>query len=141
MAKLSPTKAKPATSVRSVGGMNACATSRCDSGESDSPSGSGNWNPLLLSKGLFEREAKREFHMRLGKKAVLIAIGVRRMLRGPVRCGPTMPLFSMPMAIDCVSPKPLVGEWQPPQVLSLFNPVRVSNHSSLPRSASFELIE
>ena len=33
-----------------------------------------------------------------------------------------MPLFSMPMAIDWVSPKPFVGEWQPEQLLSLFRP-------------------
>jgi hypothetical protein len=39
-----------------------------------------------------------------------MAMGVRRMLRGPVRCGPTTPLFWMPMAMDWVSPKPLVGE-------------------------------
>ena len=66
-----------------------------------------------------------------------MAIGVRRMLRGPARCGPTMPLFSMPIAIDCVSPNPLVGEWQPPQVLSSFRPVIVSNQSKRPRSASW----
>ena len=58
------------------------------------------------------------------------------MLRGPARWGPTMPLFSIPMAIDCVSPNPLVGEWQPAQVLSLFRPVMVSNHSNRPTSAS-----
>src|SRR5438105_13042653 len=112
MAKLSRGKAKRAASVRSVGAMNACATSRCDEDESDRPSGAGNRNPLLVSKGSLESEANREFHMRFGKKAVLMTMGVRRMLRGPARCGPTMPLLSMPMAIDCVSPKPLVGEWQ-----------------------------
>jgi len=53
----------------------------------------------------------------------LITSGARRMLRGPVRCGPTTPLLSMPMATDWVSPKPRVGEWQPAQVLSLFSPV------------------
>src|SRR2546429_5541539 len=46
-----------------------------------------------------------------------------------------MPLLSMPMAMDCVSPKPRVGEWQPAQVLSLFRPVIVSNHSNRPRLA------
>ena len=39
-----------------------------------------------------------------------IAIGVRRWFRGPVRAGPTMKLFSTPMAIDCVSPNPAVAE-------------------------------
>ena len=38
----------------------------------------------------------------------------------------------MPMAIDCVSPKPFVGEWQPEQLLSLFSPVTVSKKSSRP---------
>ena len=33
-----------------------------------------------------------------------------------------MPLFSIPMAIDWVSPNPFVGEWHPAQVLSLFKP-------------------
>ena len=46
-----------------------------------------------------------------------------------------MPLLSMPMAMDCVSPNPWVGEWQPAQVLSLFKPVMVSNQSSRPRLA------
>ena len=37
--------------------------------------------------------AKREFHIRLGKNAVLMTIGARRSLCGPARSGPTMPLF------------------------------------------------
>src|SRR5215468_48175 len=68
MSKLSPGKAKPATSTRSVGGMNAWATSRCGKYERLSPSGGGNRKPSLLSNGSFESEAKREFHIRLGKK-------------------------------------------------------------------------
>ena len=39
------------------------------------------------------------------------------------------------MAIDCVSPNPLLGEWHPAQVLSLCRPVILSNQSSRPRSA------
>src|SRR6266704_4294097 len=46
-----------------------------------------------------------------------------------------MPLLSMPMAMDCVSPNPRVGEWQPAQVLSLFSPVMVSNQRRRPRWA------
>jgi hypothetical protein len=65
-----------------------------------------------------------------------MADGVRLWFRGPVRCGPTTPLFSIPIAIDWVSPNPLVGEWQPAQVLSSFRPVRVSNHRRRPRLAS-----
>ena len=52
------------------------------------------------------------------KNAAFIAMGVRRWLRGPVRPGPTMKLFSMPIAIDCVSPNPAVAEWQPAQELA-----------------------
>jgi len=81
-----------------------------EGGERERPSGGGNKKPALLSKGLSERAAKREFHIKLGKKAVFRTIGARRILRGPARCGPTMPLFSMPIAMDCVSPNPLVGE-------------------------------
>src|SRR6266700_7083893 len=64
-----------------------------------------------------------------------MAIGVRRWLRGPRRPGPTMPLLSIPIAIDWVSPNPRVGEWQPAQVLSLCSPVIVSNQSRRPRLA------
>ena len=35
-------------------------------------------SPALLSNGSPESEAKREFHIRVGKKAVLMTIGVRR---------------------------------------------------------------
>ena len=132
MASLSPTKSNPATSVRSVGGMNACAVSRCGCEDNDIASGDGNEKPALLSNGLPDNATKREFNISLGKQALLMTIGARRMLRGPVRLGPTMPLFWMPMAMDCVSPNPCVGEWQPAQVLSLFSPVIVSNHNKRP---------
>jgi hypothetical protein len=67
-------------------------------------------NPRLLSNGSNDSEANREFHIRVGKNAVFATIGVRRWFRGPVRSGPTMKLFSMPIAIDCVSPNPAVAE-------------------------------
>src|SRR5213592_2554278 len=115
--------------------MKACATSKWGRYERLKPSGSGNLKPKALLNGSPDNDAKREFHIKLGKSAVLIAIGVRRMLRGPVRSGPTIPLFSIPIAIDCVSPNPFVGEWQPAHVLSLFRPVMVSNQRSRPRFA------
>src|SRR5258708_16520424 len=90
----------------------------------------------MLSKGSPEREANREFHISVGKNAAFAAMGVRRWFRGPFRPGPTIPLLSTPIAIHCVSPKPLVGEWQPPHVLSLFKPVTVSNQRLRPKSAS-----
>ena len=77
IAELSPGKTNPAASLRSVGGMNACAVSRCGWYDSVSPSGAGKDSPSELSKGSFDSDANREFHMRLGKNAVLIAIGVR----------------------------------------------------------------
>ena len=137
---MSPGKSKPATSVRSVGGMKACATSRCGSPESELPSGGGKMKPALLSKGSSEEEEKRPFHIKAGKNAVLRTIGARRMLRGPARSGPTMPLLSIPIAIGWLSPKPLVGEWQPAHVLSPLSPVIVSNQSSRPMFASGRLI-
>src|SRR2546421_4543376 len=70
MSKLFPGKTKPAASTRSVGGMKACAISRCALSESVNPSGSGNMNPRLLSNGSPDNEAKREFHIRVGKNAV-----------------------------------------------------------------------
>src|SRR5688572_7465326 len=42
----------------------------------------------------------------------------------------------MPTAIDCVSPKPWVGEWQPAHALSSLRAVIGSNQSMRPRSAS-----
>ena len=90
--------------------MKACATSSCGSLENARPSGGGNRNPALLSNGFPDSASNLEFHMSRGKNAVFSTIGARRMLRGPVRWGPTIPLFSMPIAIGCVSPKPLVGE-------------------------------
>src|SRR5262245_49077265 len=62
--------------------------------------------------------------------------GDRRWLRGPARCGPTSPLFCTPIAIVCASPKPLVGEWQPPHVLSRPSEWRVSNQRRRPSSTS-----
>jgi hypothetical protein len=47
-----------------------------------------------------------------------------------------MPLLSMPMAMDWVSPNPFVGEWQPPQVLSSLSPPIGSNQSIRPTSAT-----
>ncbi len=82
------------------------------------PSGAGNVKPCELSNGSPEGLWKRPFHMSLGKKTLLITIGVRRWLRGPVRFGPTTSLLWIPIAMDCVSPKPLEGEWQPAQALS-----------------------
>lgn len=133
--RVGPGNAKPAASARSVGGMNACAVRRWGRYESEVPSGGGNENFALGSKGSPESDTKRSFHIRLGKNAVLSAIGARRWLRGPLRSGPTTPLESIPIAIDCVSPKPFVGEWQPAQALSSSRPVIVSNHSSRPVSA------
>ena len=95
---------------RSVGGMNAWATSRCGSYERLAPSGIGNKNPALLSNGSPETELKRPFHISAGKNAVFRTIGARRMFLGPARSGPTIPLLSIPIAIGWLSPKPFVGE-------------------------------
>ncbi len=110
MSKLSPGKTKPAASTLSVGGMNACATSRCGWPERVKPSGNGKTNPRLLLNGSSLNEAKREFHINVGKKAELTIDGVRRWLRGPARPGPTIPLLSTPIAMDWVSPNAFVGE-------------------------------
>jgi hypothetical protein len=53
---------------------------------------------------------------------VLSTVGARRWLRGPWPIGPTIRFESIPIAIDCVSPKPFVGEWQPAHALSPFSP-------------------
>ena len=66
MASLSPGNSNPATSTRSVGGMNACATSRWGRSESDRPSGGGKLNPAWLSNGSRDNAANREFHIRAG---------------------------------------------------------------------------
>src|SRR5439155_12536252 len=114
----------------------AWATSRWGRYDSDSLSGAGKAKPFALSNGLPDADAKREFHISDGKNALLRTIGARRSFRGPARSGPTMPLFSIPIAIGCVSPKPFVGEWQPAHVLSPFKPVTVSNQSRRPMLAS-----
>src|ERR1700688_4045837 len=106
---------KPATSTSSVGGKCPCAASRVlmtgsRGGNREAPSGSGNTKPPELSKGSPDTEKKRWFHISAGKKAVFAAIGVRRWLRGPKRFCPTRLLFWIPIAIDCVSPNPFVGE-------------------------------
>src|SRR5947207_13579669 len=106
MSKLFPGKMKPAASTRSVGGINACATSKCVLSESVRPSGAGNMNPRLLSKGSKDSDANREFHIRFGKNAVFAAIGVRRWFRGPVRPGPTIKLFSMQRPINWIEANP-----------------------------------
>src|SRR5215469_14579174 len=46
----------------------------------------------------------------------------------------------MPMAIDWVSPKPLVGEWQPPQVLSSCSAWILSKNNNRPTFASGALM-
>ena len=63
------------------------------------------------------------------RRAALIAWACSR--RGQ-RCG----CSATPIAIDCVSPIPAAGEWQPAQVLSSCRPEIVSKNSLLPRSAS-----
>src|SRR6516165_10644091 len=110
MSLLDPGKSNPAASFRSVGGINAWAVRRCGKYDRLRLSGGGKMNPSALSNGSSATAANREFHIRFGKNAVLMTIGVRRWLRGPRRPGPTTLLFSMPIAMDCVSPKPLVGE-------------------------------
>src|SRR5262245_63067498 len=99
MALLSPGNVKPAASVRSVGGMNACAASSVGSPERESTSGGGNRNPWLLSKGSPDRDENLEFHIRFLKNPLLAAIGARRSFLGPRRSGPTIPVLSIPMAI------------------------------------------
>ena len=42
------------------------------------PSGAGKMKPALLSNGSCETAAKREFHIRLGKNALLATVGERR---------------------------------------------------------------
>src|SRR5207249_11388012 len=93
-------------------------------------------NPSELSKGFPEVAKKRPFHISLGKNAELTTEGVRRWLRGPKRFRLTMLLFWIPMAIDCVSPKPAVGEWQPAQALSECRDAILSKNSKRPRFAS-----
>src|SRR5262249_61331215 len=56
----------PATSVRSVGGMKACAASRCGRYERLKFSGAGNRKPWSLLNGSSDNAAKREFHIRFG---------------------------------------------------------------------------
>jgi len=68
---------------------------------------------------------------------LLDANGVRRWLRGPVRLRPMTLLFWMPMAMDCVSPKPADGEWHPAHALSECRDAILSKKSRRPRFASF----
>ena len=82
------------------------------------PTEKGTLAPWERSKESPERETKRRFSIRLCENTVLIVSGARRWLRGPVRSGPTIPLLSVPIAIDWESPKPAAGEWQPAQELS-----------------------
>ena len=89
---MSPGSRSPPPRSRSVGGMNAWASSRCGSYESDVPSGGGKQNPALLSNGSPESGEKRPFHINVGKNAVLSTIGARRMFRGPRRSGPDDPV-------------------------------------------------
>src|SRR5436190_18011136 len=105
-------------------------------GNAVTPSGWGNTNPSELSNGLPEGAKKRPFHISLGKNALLTTVGVRRWLRGPKRFRPTRLLFWIPMAIDCVSPKPAVGEWQPAHALSECREAILSKNNSRPRIAS-----
>ncbi len=105
---------KPAISGSSVGGMCACATSRCEipgafGGKAVSPSGSGNTKPPELSKGSPDAAEKRPSHISRGAKAMFTSIGERRWLRAPVRPGPTTSLLSTPIAMDWLSPKPFDG--------------------------------
>jgi hypothetical protein len=64
--KLVPGTAKPAASVRSVGGMNAWAVSRWARLESVRLSGAGKSKPAVLSNGSPESARKREFHISVG---------------------------------------------------------------------------
>ena len=73
----------------------------------------------------------------LGENAVLTVKGARRWLRGPVRSGPTIPLLSVPIAIDWESPKPAAGEWQPAQALSRCSPMMLSKKMVRPSFTSF----
>src|SRR5215831_14024298 len=73
----------PATSINSVGGSWACAISKRVTNGSFGrkrvvPSGGGNVKPFELSKGLPDGANNRLFHISPGKKATLIAAGVRR---------------------------------------------------------------
>src|SRR5512143_3820825 len=110
MAELSPSNLKPTSAVRSVTEIQATAASRCEKYDSVRPSGSGTRKPALLSNGSPDSDSKRKPQVNFGYNAALIALGARLRLRGPARLGPTDPLLSMPIAIDCVSAKPVVGE-------------------------------
>jgi len=57
-------KTNPATSLRSVGGMNAWAVRRFGRYDRPAPSGGGKTKPSRLSKGSPEPDEKRPFHMR-----------------------------------------------------------------------------
>ena len=96
--EVAPGKTKPAASTRSVGGIKACALEVRLVGEV-SPSEVGNMNPRLLSNGLRESGAKREFHIRLGKKALLMTSACDA---GCVAHSPRADneLLSTPIAID-----------------------------------------
>jgi len=78
-----------------------------------------------IVEGYSTKRQKREFHIKLGKKGVLAAIGVRRLDFEVLRDLVPLAIVIDTNAMDCVSPKAVCREWQLSSYCHYFRPNRI----------------